>query len=391
MLSPLATFWAIATYWLAIFLPRLSLPIIVPMLAAEMGASPQQRASMLSFFFRGYLLTMVAGGVAAQKWGGKLVLSIDLAGFTASFLALPWAMSKGPRAVAVTLALMGIFFGPLLPATSVIKNHWNPTDGAEKAVAAMIMGIGTKMARITSVSATPLLCASGGGWRAAVRTYGAAAAAVAVGWQLLVRERPPHLPEKTAAQVPDLKPVDEKTFEPRIFRVRSVQAIIAMHTAYNNSDYSIITWAPTYFKEVLGVPAAGVGKYLVIPTILNMGGTFIFGSIEALVLRKKILTELGVRRWSTVLGTFCSASGLTVFALCRHPLAAAMAYSTVALGQGLHHSGFLPNYLEVGGKVRLQTILPIATTLLRPLLIACCCRTLDFSLGSAIQSPTCLA
>jgi len=308
---------------------------------------------MLSFFFRGYLLTMVAGGVAAQKWGGKAVLSVDLAGFTASFLALPWAMSRGPRAVGVTLALMGTFFGPLLPATSVIKNHWNPTDGAEKAVAAMIMGIGTKMARIISVSATPLLCApSFGGWRTAVRTYGVGAAAVAVGWQLTVRECPPQMSEKTVdagRRTTEVK--SEKTFEPRIFGVRSVQAIVAMHTAYNNSDYSIIQWAPTYFTEVLGVPQANIGKYLVIPTALNMAGTFIFGSVEALVLRKKILTELGVRKCSTVLGTVCSASGLTAFSLCRTPLAAALAYSCVALGQGLHHSGFLPNYLEVGGRV----------------------------------------
>lgn len=338
------------------FLPRLSLPIIVPMLASEMGASAQQRASMLSFFFRGYLLTMVAGGVAAQKWGGKRVLSVDLAGFAACLLALPWAMSRGPRAVGVMLALMGTFFGPLLPATSVIKNHWNPTDGAEKAVAAMIMGIGTKMARIISVSATPLLCGPSFGWRTAVRTYGVGAAAVAVGWQLMVRERPPQVSNKTVdagQRATEVKP-DQKTFEPRIFGVRSVQAIVAMHTAYNNSDYSIVTWAPTYFTEVLGVPQASIGKYLVIPTALNMGGTFIFGSVEALVLRNKVLTELGVRQWSTALGTLFSASGLTAFSLCRTPLAAALAYSGVALGQGLHHSGFLPNYLEVGGKVRLR-------------------------------------
>ena len=139
MPSPLVTFWMMASYWAAQFLPRLSLPIIVPMIAKEVNATPQQRAVLLSAFFRGYLLTMVAGGIAAQKWGGKLVLSIDLVAFTAAFLALPTAVSRGPTAVALTLATMGVFFGPLLPASSVIKNHWNPTDGADKAVAAMII------------------------------------------------------------------------------------------------------------------------------------------------------------------------------------------------------------------------------------------------------------
>jgi hypothetical protein len=40
--------------------------------------------------------------------------------------------------------------------------------------------------------------------------------------------------------------------------------------------------------------------------------------------------------------------------LCRGPLAAALAYSCVAAGQGLHHSGFIVNYLELGGKVLLR-------------------------------------
>ena len=86
------------------------------------------------------------------------MLTIDLLGFGLSFLALPWAVTRGPRAVSFTLAAMGIFFGPLLSATSVVKNNWLPADGAEKAVAQMIMGVGTKAARITAVAATPFLC-----------------------------------------------------------------------------------------------------------------------------------------------------------------------------------------------------------------------------------------
>ena len=356
MPSPLATFWMVATYWFAQFLPRLALPVIVPMIAQDMRATSQQRAALLSGFFRGYLLTMVVGGVAAQKWGGKRVLTIDLLGFGLSFLALPWAVTRGPRAVSFTLASMGVFFGPLLSATSVVKNNWLPADGAEKAVAQMIMGVGTKAARITAVAATPLLCTpAAGGWRTCVRIYGAMTLAVVAGWQLIVRERPPRSEEqeqeqeKKSASTAE-EPKKAKTFELRIFRVRSVQALIAMHVAYNNSDYTILQWAPTYFTEVLGVPAAGVGKYLLIPTVVNMVGTFLFGSLEALLLKQKVLTVLGMRRWSCVGGTVLSAGGMILFSLCRSPLPAALAYTTISLGQGLHHSGFIVNYLEAGGK-----------------------------------------
>jgi hypothetical protein len=41
-----------------------------------------------------------------------------------------------------------------------------------------------------------------------------------------------------------------------------------------------VQWAPIYFVEQLGVPAARIGRYLLIPTVVNMAGTFVFGRGE---------------------------------------------------------------------------------------------------------------
>ena len=237
-------YWGQAAVWFGHFLPRLALPVVVPLIAHDLAATTQQRAMLLSSFFRGYLLTQILGGLVAQRVGGKLVLTFDLSGLVVSFASLPLAVRSGPRAVALCLGAMGMFMGPILSAASINKNNWLPKDGGDRAIAQMVMGTGTKLARISAVTVTPILCARFG-WRGAVKLYSAVAGVIVVLWQVFAREKP------TAAVAaalrgeqlqPQPQPEKEKgkekkkTFEPRILRHPKVLSLFAMHTAYNNSD-----------------------------------------------------------------------------------------------------------------------------------------------------------
>ena len=60
------------------------------------------------------------------------MLTVDMVGLAAAFGALPWAARRGPRAVGLALGAMGLFFGPLLSATSVVKNHCPPRPPRER-------------------------------------------------------------------------------------------------------------------------------------------------------------------------------------------------------------------------------------------------------------------
>ena len=82
--------------------------------------------------------------------------------------------------------------------------------------------------------------------------------------------------------------------------------------------------------------------------MLNMVGTLVFGCLEAAVLRAALCSEETLRRAATLCGAALSAGGLAGFGLAQRPWTAAAAYAAVGLGQGLHHSGFVVNYVEVG-------------------------------------------
>ena len=123
-------YWLMASVWLGHFLPRLALPVIVPMIAKDLAATTTQRAVLLSSFFRGYLVTQVVGGLIAQRVGGKIVLTVDLIGMALAFGSLPMVVKSGGgrvRGAQVALAVMGAFMGPLLAASSTTKNKASVT------------------------------------------------------------------------------------------------------------------------------------------------------------------------------------------------------------------------------------------------------------------------
>lgn len=65
---------------------------------------------------RGYLLTQVAGGIWADKFGGKMVLGWGVAWWSVATALTPIAASMGLPALLAARALMGIGEGVAMPA-----------------------------------------------------------------------------------------------------------------------------------------------------------------------------------------------------------------------------------------------------------------------------------
>eukprot|EP01047_Picozoa_sp_COSAG01_P094418 COSAG01_NODE_25337_length_747_cov_1.103236_1_plen_115_part_01 len=94
---------------------RSSVPPLVPFVVREFAFTQGQEALLLSAFFQGYLLTQVPGGWASQKWGAKLIATLNLSG-NGVLLLLPLAARGGSRAMAACLCLVGMCQGPLVPS-----------------------------------------------------------------------------------------------------------------------------------------------------------------------------------------------------------------------------------------------------------------------------------
>jgi hypothetical protein len=331
-------------------------PLASVFIASEYAFTAAQRTWLLSAFFPGYILSMIPGGLLASHVGGKAVYTGILASHAALALAIPAAARAGPGALWGCLCALGLCQGPLFGAQKQLQAGWLPTDGGERARALMVVGLGSKLAGPVTNVAVPWLAASALGWRGVARLYGGMTAVFAVLWQLLVSAAPPPQPPPVApaaALEPDPE-ANRRRIELGIFRIPSVYAPGIAHIAENASVYSILQLSPLVFTEVLGVPAAQLGRFLAVPPAINAVGGMLVPELER-VLHRRGWPMLTIQKAMTGTGSAIEAGCQVLFALAqlvpawRSPVLATVACSGTMVGHLLQWSGFYQNYHDVGG------------------------------------------
>ena len=73
---------------------------------------------------RGYLLTQVAGGVWADKFGGKKVLGFGVVWWSVATALTPLAAGLGLAPLLLARACMGVGEGVAMPAMNNLLSRW---------------------------------------------------------------------------------------------------------------------------------------------------------------------------------------------------------------------------------------------------------------------------
>ena len=336
-------------------------PMLAPLaefVAAEAGYTLSQKATLLAAFFPIFIPSQLVAAALIQRFGAKVVSSVQNFGITAALLLAPWAMQVGGHVgLAVSFTFVGIFQSPLFPAISVMKKAW--TAGVEPAKRALLLrmfGAGSHCSGMLATLLTPAL-ASRHGWQRVPYVFGGMMALLSVVWHLCASEEPqkplpapagrPAAPAVASRGAPkstattSSKPGDKKLRPAgrrggdgriawQIFKARSVQACLLSHVATNNMNYMLLLWGPTFYIEQLGVARARIGGWLAIPNTVPIWGSFLVGAIEAACLRSGV-SQLNVRTRFTRVGTTLSAVACMLFAFAPSAPAAVVMQCTVAL------------------------------------------------------------
>ena len=152
-------------------------------------------ADTVALLARGYLLTQLPAGWLAQRFGAKLVLTLNMAGTAVLFSLLPSAVRAGGAAstlpVAGLLTTMGLCQGGLIPAEAAINREWLAgMEPTARAWMLRVLGFAHQLCHLLATWATPRLASSGRGWPAVCAVYGGSAAVVTVLWQLFAASHP---------------------------------------------------------------------------------------------------------------------------------------------------------------------------------------------------------
>jgi MFS family permease len=118
---------------------------------------------------RGYLLTQVIGGIAADRLGGKVVLGLGVVWWSVATVLTPLAAKVSLPVLLGMRALMGIGEGVAMPAMNNMLSRWVPASERSRSLALVYSGM--YVGSMLGLGVSPGLIASHG-WPSVFYIFG---------------------------------------------------------------------------------------------------------------------------------------------------------------------------------------------------------------------------
>lgn len=269
--------------FLALFLgytDRVNISIAAIAMQETFGWSDTTKGLVLSSFFVGYLLFMIVGGWAANRFGGKIVLGIAVIAWSFFTLVTPWAAGISLPVLIAARILLGIGEAASSPAFFNLLGYWAPVK--ERARAVSLISSGATAGVLVALLVTGWLITQFG-WPMAFYSFGALGFVWAIFWFAMVHPRPDLDPKISVEERELLEEVGagakEKLPIPWGQMLRSVPVWVLFINGFcvNWCLYVFLTWLPSYFMDTQGVSIIGAGLYAALPWVtmfvfMNAGG-----------------------------------------------------------------------------------------------------------------------
>ena len=311
---------------------RVNISIAAIDMQQSLGWTDTTKGIVLSSFFVGYILFMVAGGVLANRFGGKIVLGTAVVLWSFFTILTPFAAAiSGAVLIAARIAL-GAGEAVASPAIYNLLAKW-VTPG-ERARAVSFVSSGATIGALIALLTTGWIVAEYG-WPMAFYSFGVIGLVWAVAWFLLVADTPAQHPSISAEEqqmlTPENSPAAGKRAIPwrQLFGSVPVWSLVVTGFAVNWSLYVFLAWLPSYFFDTQGLSIVSSGIYAAAPWLAMAIGMVIGGYIADALLNngwgrttvRKFMQTVGLGGASLCVllaggaETFPSALGLTIGAL----------------------------------------------------------------------------
>jgi sugar phosphate permease len=104
------------------YLDRVNIGTALPSISKDLGLSPTEAGFIGGIFFWGYLVSFLAGGWLAERFGAKRVTLVCLIGW--GFFAVAGGFTTSFYQLAATRVLLGLAEGPIWSSVSAILSQW---------------------------------------------------------------------------------------------------------------------------------------------------------------------------------------------------------------------------------------------------------------------------
>jgi ACS family sodium-dependent inorganic phosphate cotransporter len=328
---------------------RVNISVAAVAMKEQLGWSQTQKGFVLSAFFVGYFLFMFVAGLLATRFGGKRVLGYSVAVWSIFTLLTPLAATLSFAALLAARIGMGIGEAAMFPATFELFGRWTARTERARAVALLYSGI--PVGTLIGLIGTGWIVGRFG-WPMAFYAFGAAGFLWVIGWFQQVQNDPamdPRVGPEERALLSNagctVGPLD-RAFLRRLLLRKAVWSIVAAHIATAWSLYVLLSWLPSYFRDVQGLSIANAGLFSSAPWLAMFAATNLAAVVaDRMVERGVRLTT--IRKLMQCVGLLVSAAFLLAIREAHSPATALVLMCAATGALGCAWSGFAPGFLDV--------------------------------------------
>ena len=322
------------------YIDRTNISVAAIAMQEELGWTETDKGVVLSSFFVGYLLLMVATGALANRYGGWLVLGIAVIWWSAWTILTPPAAALSLGALICARIALGLGEAAVFPASMNMIGRWVPAERRSRATALIVSAI--SLGTVFSLPVTGWLVRSFG-WHLPFYVFGAVGFVWYVAWFFLARDGRAHAASEVHAQ--------EKRAIPwrRLLSLPAVWAIIVAHFACNWALYLMLAWLPSYFKHTFGVSLASAGLLSAAPWLVSFLMANVAGAWADRMLRAGRNAGF-VRKFMQTVGLVGGAVFLLLVTQATTPATAVVLMCLSTALSAFCMSGFAPNCFDVAPK-----------------------------------------
>ncbi len=259
------------------YVDRASISFAIPEIAKHFHLDKDQEGWILGAFGFGYLVTTLLGGIAVDRYGSRMILSLGV--LLWSFSLLIGGLSVGFTLVFLSRVILGLAEGPNFPAMTRAVGDWLPSQECNRAFSYSLFSV-------------PFALAIGGpivsrlivhfGWRGMFFVLAVAALVWLPFWWFLFRNFPENSPYVNAAELKKIREGKDKDAD---FNHQSVidsrkntqglwrylltsRTLLVNYWAFFVFGYYIfffMNWLPSYLELHFHVKLLEVGLFTVLP------------------------------------------------------------------------------------------------------------------------------
>jgi len=293
------------------YIDRVALSVGAKPIAQEFGLSPIELGYLFSSFLWAYVLLLLPMGVAADRFGTRMVAGLGMAVWSLATICTGLAGSIG--VLMTTRLAMGAAESSSYPAGGRIIREWAPRS--ERGLATSIMNSGSYAGPAIGAALISWLI-SLVGWRTSFIIAGSVGLVWLVAWFAWYRrpedasflsqpERDRILSERDAgtAAMAGAKGLSGLL---TIFRSRTMLGLCLTQGCAVYTQYLFLTWLPSYLETVKHLSILRTGVFTAVPYAIAVVLCIVFGSVSDRLLSTGGL-QSGRRRIAVVVAMLSAA------------------------------------------------------------------------------------